>query len=189
MFSRGLAWMLVGTGMGLGQGIALKSRRLLLNGFIGGMLGGLLGGLLFDPITLLLSDPAHLSGAESSRAIGVAIIGAAVGLMIGITDMLTRSAWLRVIAGPLRGKEFSFYQAPIRLGSSPKNEIYLFKDPKIDPVHAHINKLRDTFEIEDNESATGTLINGQRVKRKRLFDGDKIQIGDSEFVYTTRDKN
>jgi hypothetical protein len=188
MFRRGLAWMIVGTGMGLGQGFALKSRRLLLNGFIGGLIGGLIGGILFDPISILLSDPASLSGAEMSRAIGLSIIGAAVGLMIGITDIMTRSAWLRVIAGPLRGKEFSFYQSPIRLGSSPKNEIYLFKDPKIAPVHANINKLRDTFEIADNNTETGTLVNGQRVKRKRLVDGDRLQIGDSEFVYTTREK-
>jgi hypothetical protein len=188
MFRRGLAWMIVGTGMGLGQGLALKSRRLLLNGFIGGLIGGLIGGILFDPISLIFSDPASLSGAEISRAVGAAIIGAAVGLMIGVTDMLTRSAWLRVVAGPLRGKEFSFYQSPIRLGSSPKNEIYLFKDPKIAPVHANINKLRDTFEIEDNNTETGTLVNGQRVKRKRLVDGDKVQIGDSEFIYTTREK-
>src|SRR6185436_15959625 len=150
----GLAWLIAGTAMGLGQGLALKSKRLVLNGFIGGIVGGLAGGLLFDPISLIFSNRAALSGAELSRAVGFAAVGAAVGLMIGVTDMLTRSAWLRVTAGPLRGKEFSFYQTPIRLGSSPKNEIYLFKYPKIDPVHAHINKLRDTFELEDNESAT-----------------------------------
>lgn len=188
MFRRGLAWMIAGSVMGLGQGLALKSRRLLLNGLIGGIMGGLIGGLLFDPINLIFSDRAMFTGAGLSRAIGFGIIGATVGVMIGITDMLTRSAWLRVIAGPLRGKEFNFYQTPIRLGSSPKNEIYLFKDPKIAPVHATIKQLRDTYEIADNGSAAGTVINGQRIKRKRLVDGDKIQIGESDFVYTTREK-
>ena len=188
MFRRGLAWLIAGTAMGLGQGLALKSKQLMLNGLIGGIFGGLAGGLLFDPIWLIFSDRAVMQGAGLSRAIGFTIIGAAVGAMIGITDMLTRSAWLRVAAGPLRGKEFNFYQTPIRLGSSPKNEIYLFKDPKIDPVHANINKLRDTYELVDNGSRTGTVVNGQRITRKRLIDGDRIQIGDSEFVYTTRGK-
>jgi hypothetical protein len=188
MFRRGLAWLLAGTAMGLGQGLALKSRKLILNGFIGGIMGGLIGGLFFDPIDLVFSNRALIQGAELSRAIGFAIIGAGVGLMIGITDLLTRSAWLRVVAGPLRGKEFNFYQTPIRLGSSPKNEIYLFKDTKIEPVHAAIRSLRDTYEIEDADSSTGTILNGQRIKRKRLVDGDRIQIGDSEFVYTTRDR-
>jgi hypothetical protein len=188
IFRRGLAWLIAGTAMGLGQGLALRSKRLVLNGLIGGIVGGLAGGLLFDPISLVFSDQAAMRGAGLSRAIGFLVIGGSVGLMIGITDLLTRSAWLRVTAGPLRGKEFNFYQTPIRLGSSPKNEIYLFKDPKIDPVHANINKLRDTYELADNNSHTGTVVNGQRITRKRLLDGDRIQIGDSEFVYTTRDK-
>jgi hypothetical protein len=188
MFRRSLAWSLAGTAMGLGQGLALKNRTLLLNGFIGGILGGLLGGLVFDPIYFLFSDRANMEGAELSRAIGLGIVGAAVGLLIGITEMLTRAAWLRVTVGPLRGKEFSFTQTPIRLGSSPKNEIYLFKDPKIDPVHTVINKLRDTYELTDSGSRTGTFVNRQKIQRVRLNDGDRINIGDSEFVYTTREK-
>lgn len=185
---RGLGWTLAGMAMGLGQGLALKSRRLVLNGLIGGMVGGLIGGLLFDPLYLLIAGKAMIRGAEVSRAIGLTIIGGMVGLMIGLTEMLTRDAWLKVLQGPLRGKEFSFNRTPIRLGSSPKNEIYLFKDLKIDPVHAEINKLRDTYEIVDEHSSTGTFVNGQRVKSHRLMDGDVIRIGDSEFSYSMREK-
>src|SRR5207302_5371865 len=50
MGGRSLAWCFAGMAMGLGQGIALRSKRLLLYGFIGGVVGGLLGGLFFDPI-------------------------------------------------------------------------------------------------------------------------------------------
>ena len=188
MLRRGLAWLFAGTAMGLGQGLALKSKRLLFNGFIGGILGGLVGGLLFDPISLMVADRNLISGAELSRLIGFSIIGATVGLMIGITDMLTRSSWLKVVGGPLRGKEFNFYQTPIRLGSSPKNEVYLFKDTKIEPLHATITQLRDTYELADNGSATGTIVNGQRIRRQRLADGDRVRIGDSEFIYATREK-
>jgi pSer/pThr/pTyr-binding forkhead associated (FHA) protein len=115
------------------------------------------------------------------------IIGGSVGLLIGLTDLLTRDAWLKVLSGPLQGKEFSFNRTPIRLGSSPKNEIYLFKDPKVDPVHAEIVKLRDAYEIVDNGSAAGTHLNGMRVSRQRLKDGDRIKIGDSEFSYSSRE--
>jgi pSer/pThr/pTyr-binding forkhead associated (FHA) protein len=55
------------------------------------------------------------------------------------------------------------------------------------PVHAVIHKLRDTYELHDNDASTGTVVNGQKIKKKRLTDGDRIQIGDSEFVYTTRE--
>jgi hypothetical protein len=188
MFRRGLAWTLVGMGMGLGQGFALKSGKMKLNGFIGGMVGGLVGGLLFDPIDLLLSNRELMQGAGLSRAVGITIVGAAVGLMIGLTDLLTRDAWLKVITGPLQGKEFSFNRTPIRLGSSPKSDIYLFKDARIDPAHAVINKLRDTYEISDEDSATGVFVNGQRIVRtRRLADGDLIQIGESQFKYSTKE--
>jgi len=188
MFRRGLAWAIAGTAMGLGQGFALKSGKLKFNGFIGGMVGGLIGGLLFDPINLLFLGPDGISGAAISRALGFSIIGATVGLMIGFTDLLTRDAWLRVLSGPLEGKEFSFNRTPIRLGSSPKNEIYLFKDSKIDPIHAEINKLRDAYEIADNNSSTGTFVNGRRRQRERLVDGARIKIGNSEFLYSSREK-
>lgn len=185
---RGLGWAAAGLAMGLGQGIALKSGRLLVNGLIGGLVGGLFGGLLFDPLNLLIAGKELSHGAEFSRAIGVVLIGAAVGLMIGITEMLTRDAWLRVLAGPLRGKEFSFSRTPIRIGSSPKNEIYLFKDERIDPVHAEIHAGRDAYEIVDGGSAGGTLINGTPITRHRLVDGDTIAIGGTEFAYSTRDR-
>jgi hypothetical protein len=172
----------------LGQGFALKSRRLVLNGLIGGMVGGLIGGLLFDPLYLLIAGKAMIKGGEMSRMFGLTIIGGTVGLMIGLTEMLTRDAWLKVLQGPLRGKEFSFNRTPIRLGSSPKNEIYLFKDLKIDPLHAEINKLRDTYEIVDEGSSTGTFVNGQRIRSHRLMDGDQIRIGDTEFSYSMREK-
>ena len=48
MSGRGIAWCLSGMAMGLGQGIALRSGRLLLYGLLGGAIGGLLGGLMFD---------------------------------------------------------------------------------------------------------------------------------------------
>ena len=54
IIGRSLAWSLAGASMGLGQGIALRSKRLLLYGLLGGVVGGLLGGLLFDPIDIIL---------------------------------------------------------------------------------------------------------------------------------------
>ena len=67
---RSFAWCLAGMAMGLGQGIALRLKRLLLYGLIGGVVGGLLGGLLFDPIDMILLGPdkpsAHWSPSGSA---------------------------------------------------------------------------------------------------------------------------
>ncbi len=76
---------MVGVAMGLGQGIALRSKRLLIYGLLGGVVGGLLGGMLFDPIDMIVLGPDKVS-AHWSRLIGLAVIGASVGAMIGIVE-------------------------------------------------------------------------------------------------------
>jgi len=185
---RSPAWAVVGIAAGIGPGIALKSAKLLKNGVVGGLIGGLIGGVLFDPINFIVSHGTMESGAGSSRAIGICIIGACSGAMIGLVDMLTRDAWLLMTAGPLKGKQFTVYNNPTLIGSSPKCDIYLFKDEAIDPTHAAIHTVRDGFELEDLSASTGVLVNGRKIKRQRLVAGDRIQIGKVELVYAEREK-
>ncbi len=164
--------------MGLGQGIALRSKRMVVNGLIGGVVGGLLGGMLFDPIDRLwhLHEEAY-SGAELSRAVGFLVIGLTTGLMIGVVELLARDAWLKMLIGPLAGKEFVLFKNPTVIGSSPKSDIYLFKDPDVEPAHALLHAMGDGYELEDRAGAGRTLVNGRPVRRTRLENGDQIRIG------------
>lgn len=183
--ARILAWGLAGTAMGLGQGIALRSKRLLLYGLLGGVLGGLLGGLLFDPIDLLLLGPDKPS-AHWSRLIGFCVIGASVGGMIGFVELMARDAWLRMTQGPLAGKEFLIFKDIMNLGSSPRCEIYLFNDPGVEDVHATIRAIGDECEIENVSTTNPAQINNRPVTRSRLRHGDQIRIGRTEFVFQRR---
>ena len=179
---RGLAWALAGMAMGLGQGIALRSRRLLLYGFLGGLVGGLLGGLLFDPIDMLLLGDDKPS-ASISRWVGFGVIGAVVGLMIGIVERLARDAWLRMVEGPLAGKEFLVFKDVMRMGASPRSEIYLFNDPAIAASHATIRATGDIYEIENTCRENPVRLNGRPVQRSRLRHGDRISLGRTSFVF------
>jgi hypothetical protein len=179
---RGLAWAMAGMAMGLGQGIALRSRRLLLYGFLGGLIGGLLGGLLFDPIDMLILGTDKPSSAVS-RWVGFAVIGATVGLMIGIVERLARDAWLRMTHGPLVGKEFLVFKDVMRLGSSPRSEIYLFNDPGVAPQHAIIRATGGVYEIENTCPETPVCVNGRPVQRARLRHSDRIALGRTAFVF------
>lgn len=188
VIARSLAWTVAGMAVGLGPGIALKSKKLKMNGFIGGMIGGFIGGFLFDPINYFVSGGTFETGAEVSRAIGFAVIGASAGFMIGLVELLTKDAWLIMTDGPLIGKQFILYKSPTFLGSSPKCEVYLFKDPTIEPFHAAIIRIRDGHEIEDKNSRDGTFVNGERIKRKRLQNGDEIQLGSVRFFYSEKEQ-
>jgi hypothetical protein len=186
MVARMLAWTLAGAAMGLGQGIALRSSKLLSYGFLGGIIGGMLGGLLFDPLDLVLGSGRI--GADSSRLIGFAVIGVAVGAMIGVVELLTRDAWLRMIEGPLAGKEFLMFREVMNIGASPKSEIYLFNDSKVAQTHATIRMVGDECEISARDRINPLLVNGQSVRTSRLRQGDRIQIGDTSFLFEQRQR-
>jgi hypothetical protein len=184
LLGRSMAWSVGGMTAGLGQGIALRSKRLLVYGLLGGVIGGLVGGLLFDPIYFLLG--ADNPSAHWSRLVSLAVIGAAVGAMIGVVELLARDSWLRMTAGPLAGKEFLIFKDVMNIGSSPRSDIYLFNDPEVTDLHATLRSVGDDAEIESRESLRQVLVNGRPLQRSRLRHGDQITIGRTVFLYQKR---
>jgi hypothetical protein len=182
MMGRAAAWAIVSIAAGLGQGIALREKKVILNGAVGGVLGGLLGGLLFDPIYLIFTSEE--GEAAVSRGVGFVMIGLLVGLFVGLVEGWTKTAWLHMRAGPLAGKQFVLYRDTTVLGSAPKADVYLFKDAAIEPRHAVIYNRGGRFEIEDCDTGDGTYVNQVPVKRQVLKNGDHIVLGETvlEFV-------
>ncbi len=185
MGGRALAWCLAGMAMGLGQGIAMRSGRLLMYGFLGGVVGGLLGGLLFDPLDLLLLGVDKPS-AHWSRLVGIVVVGGSVGAMIGVVELLARDAWLRMVEGPLAGKEFLIFKDTMYLGASPRSEIYLFNDDAVAAQHGVIRAVGSNYEIENLHRDSPLLVNGGPTGRTRLRHGDQITLGRTVFVFQTR---
>ncbi len=187
MIARMFAWTLAGCAMGLGQGVALRSKRILGHGFLGGVIGGMLGGLLFDPLDFVIVG-ADTIGADSSRLVGITVIGIAVGVMIGVVELLTRDAWLRMVEGPLAGKEFLIFRDTMDIGASPRSEIYLFNDDQVAPTHATLRVIGDETEIAARDKVHPLLVNGRGVRASRLRHGDRIQIGATSFVFEQRQR-
>jgi hypothetical protein len=185
MIGRSFAWALAGMAMGLGQGIALRSVRLLLYGLIGGLIGGLFGGLFFDPIDILLLGPDKPS-AWISRLVGLLVIGGSVGATIGLVELLARDAWLRMVEGPLAGKEFLLFKDIMNVGASPRSDIYLFNDPQVAQQHAMLRLVGEDCEIEAKNQQTLVMLNNRIVSSSRLRHGDRIAIGRTVFVFQTR---
>ena len=185
IMGRGAAWAILGIPAGLGQGIALRDKKVAMNGLLGAVLGGLLGGLVFDPINYMFSTVA--GDASLSRGVSLTIIGLMVGLMVGFVEQWTKTAWVLMKAGPLAGKQFVIFRNPTVLGSSPKADIYLFKDEAIEPQHALIHNRGGRFEIEDQGSADGTYVNGIPVQKRILQPGDQIVLGKTVLEFSLRE--
>ena len=180
VLTRTLCWAIAGMVLASGQGIAMRSGKKTRNVVIGGFIGGLIGGVLFDPLSIALQS------GWASRLVAIGIIGISTGAMIGLVENMLKDAWLQVLSGPLTGKQFVIYRNPTTVGSSPKCDIYLFKDPAIEPQHAAITSDGRAYVVQDTGSPAGTFVNGRRIVGCRLKSGDRIQIGGTTFLYSEK---
>jgi pSer/pThr/pTyr-binding forkhead associated (FHA) protein len=70
----------------------------------------------------------------------------------------------------------------VTLGRSRDNDIYL-ADRLASRWHARIDLQQGAFVISDLGSANGTFVNGERIQRQGLRNGDEIRIGDSILYF------
>ena len=164
MMGRAAAWAVAAIPAGIGQGIALRENKVVLERIAGRRARRPAGrtGVRPDQHT---SSRRPTARPALSRGIGFTLIGLMVGLFVGIVEQWTKSAWLLMKAGPLAGKQFVVFRNPTVLGSAPKADIYLFKDEAIEPRHALIHDRGGRFEIEDMDTADGTYVNGIPIQK------------------------
>lgn len=180
IFGRALGWAIFGLLIGLAEGIV--GRNQVWKGMLGGLIGGALGGVLLESAHNWLSDP--LTG----KAAGLVLLGASVGAFISLIAVLLSRAWLEVTSGKLKGTEFildKFMKAggpAVAIGSSPLKSEIVLPDPDIAPQHAMLTGDGMTFSLKDM-SLEGTYINGRRIERSQLANGQKIRMGNTEMVY------
>lgn len=91
---------------------------------------------------------------------------------------------LFVIRGRDQGKYFPIQDAPARIGRDPASTIQLF-DSEVSRSHAEIRPVAaGGLEVVDLDSSNGTMLNGQRIERRELRSGDRLQIGQTLMIYT-----
>jgi len=183
ILARTLGWGLVGLFIGLGQGISYRSSKKVINGLIGGMVGGLVGGLLFDLIGSVTT------GGGMSRFLAITLMGAAVGGAIGMVDEIRKEAWLKVIAGPMEGKEYILFNDITRLGSSPKCDIVIYRDPQVAPQQATIQVTGGRYSIVSNSAANPIYLDDRPVSSSALGNGQSIRMGSTVFLFQLKANN
>jgi len=68
------------------------------------------------------------------------------------------------------------------IGRSKECDIQL-TDANVSRQHAELRQEGTAYWIVDLDSTNGTEVNGQREKRAKLEDGDKITIGSTELLF------
>lgn len=197
VFGRVVSWMMMGTMLGAGVGIAgfLGSavppiRSLvgsinfpainIIKGAAGGWIGGSAGGLTFDIINQVTG------GGLASRLIGLSLIGLAIGLLIGLVQELTKAAWLTVEAGRLKGRQYRLEGGISSIGRAEENPVGLFGDSSVQARHAVIERRANDYVLRGLAVADGTFLNGERIESATLHDGDRLRIGSYELSFHLR---
>jgi hypothetical protein len=187
-----LAGILIGASIGAfdllqalfsGRG-ATGSFRKMRNGVYGGLLGGLIGGL---PYTFLIHSPTL---QNSGLTIGLVLLGGAIGLMIGLAQVILKEAWLTVEDGFRAGRELLLTKDETTIGRSESCDLGLFGDSSVARVHARILVKNHRYFIAHAAVEGETLVNEEPVgdKPRTLRSGDLLRIGKCVLRFGERHK-
>jgi len=100
--------------------------------------------------------------------------------------MIEMNPRLTAIAGRLKGSIFTIEDLPVVIGRDTTATLCI-ADASVSRRHSQIEKDAEDFVILDLESLNGTFINDVPVKRRKLAHGDRVRIGDSQFIFLRHD--
>ena len=84
-------------------------------------------------------------------------------------------------------KDIPIASRVISIGRDPSNDLVL-SDSMVSRRHAILEQREDIYVLRDNNSANGTLVNGDKVDaEKTLRDGDLVAIGSSRLLFQLDD--
>lgn len=179
VFARTVGWGILGLFVAIAPGILMRNWKKGLLGLLGGFIGGALGGVLFDLI-------CRYSGtAIPARFVGIVAFGLMAGIATALLENVAKQGWLKIKAGLIAGKQFILYKNPTTIGSSPKCDVYLFKDQSIAGIHAAIHVQNGAY-ILCSQTGVLTLVNNQPVTQRKLKNGDTIQIGGTIILFEAK---
>ena len=195
VLARTFAFIPIGMLLGAAIGASSLTIKRAVQGLIGGAIGAAVSGATFDLIgvvfgQMILSARGQMSGEVGgpSRAVTAILLGAMIGLFIGLVERFSRSAWLRLTLGRNEGKEWSIDGPQTLIGRSEGSQVPLFGDPNVAPVHAAISRQNGQYIIQDGGSPIGTLVNGQRIQQALLQHGAQIQIGSFALTFLVKNQ-
>jgi len=93
---------------------------------------------------------------------------------------------LEGVGGELGGRRFSVRPGRQTIGRRGDNNIVI-GDSSVSASHAWIMNQQGHYVIMNTLSTNGTFVNDKRVHEAVLRHGDRIRLGQAEFVFLTRD--
>ena len=93
-----------------------------------------------------------------------------------ISALPAGAALLLVRSGPAAGARYLLDSDTTTVGRHPNADIFL-DDVTVSRRHAEITRHRGAFDLVDQRSLNGTYVDGERVDRAQLRNGDEVRVG------------
>ena len=182
MGGRIIGWGLFGLVVGLGAGWVGRSFARLRNGGLGGCLGGAIGGILYEAVTAIFPQTV-------GRGLALALLGAMIGLGIGLVSEILKRTWLMVIRSKSRnareGREYQLTKRRTTIGRAEESDVGLFGDQSVVNLHAFIDRQKTGFFLMHGEGLV--RVNQAPVTQPvQLKNGDRIEVGETLFLFRER---
>ncbi|MBN1483453.1 MAG: FHA domain-containing protein [Chloroflexia bacterium] len=182
---RALGWALLGSAVGVSEGLAHRQRERALYGALGGALGGLVGGSTYERVSQIL---LRLSGSRdfslaAGTLLGLVILGACIGSLIALVYMVIRRAWFKVIRGRLEGKDVLLTERQNVLG-----ERELPGDSQVSTRQALVERdEQGQYSLVNLDPRSDvTCLNGEPLElqeRRPLETEDRVQLGKTLLIF------
>jgi pSer/pThr/pTyr-binding forkhead associated (FHA) protein len=92
------------------------------------------------------------------------------------------AGWLIIRTGHGSGRDFRL--APeTTVGRDAVRCDLILDDSTVSAEHARVRHERGQFVLYDMASTNGTFVNGDKVSRAPLYDGDVVKLGDVQLVF------
>ncbi len=89
---------------------------------------------------------------------------------------------LEIASGPNAGQQIRVANEKVTFGRTEHANIVLDWDNLTSALHFQIHPDGANYCLLDLGSTNGTFLNGQKVSNAKLSDGDKVQVGDTQFI-------
>ncbi len=89
---------------------------------------------------------------------------------------------LAAVSGKLKGAIFAIHEEALVIGRETAAGLCI-ADSSVSRRHSKIEKNETGFVITDLESLNGTFVNDVPIKTRVLQHGDRVRIGDSQFLF------
>jgi hypothetical protein len=193
VWPRALGWALFGALVGSAQGVSQLSLAKIGYGILGGLLGGLIGGSTYERLSVLLQTfVSRELGLSVGGAIGLTVLGVFIGGLVGLVEVVLRTAWLRCTRGILEGQTITLDPRKREqvLGKADDCDIVIPGDPDVLPHHAAILRKGDDYIVEPRDGPA--LVRGTReyapVDSHTLEHKDRLQLGKTRFTFLSERK-